>query len=47
MDWDRLSTRMIREMVRQFLQQPGEFLTFGQLQFRIPDSDRVRGRFQR
>lgn len=35
-----LSTRMIREMVRQFLQQPGDFLTFGQLQFRIPNSDR-------
>ena len=31
MDWDRLVTRMIREMIRQFLKQPGEFLTFGQL----------------
>jgi hypothetical protein len=40
MDWDRLATRMIREMIHQFLLQPGEFLTFGQLAFRIPDSHR-------
>jgi len=40
MDWDRLATQMIREMVRQFLKQPGEFLTFGQLAFRIPNSDK-------
>jgi hypothetical protein len=39
MDWDRLSTQMLREMIRQFLRQPGEFLTFGQLAFRIPGSD--------
>jgi len=31
---------MIREMIRQFLRQPGEFLTFGQLAFRIPGSDK-------
>lgn len=36
MDWDRLATQMIREMIRQFLREPGEFLTFGQLAFRIP-----------
>lgn len=40
MDWDRLATLMIREMIRQFLRQPGEFLTFGQLAFRIPNSDK-------
>jgi len=40
MDWDRLATRMIREMIRQFLRQPGEFLTFGQLAFRIPGADK-------
>jgi hypothetical protein len=32
--------QMIREMVRLFLRRPGEFLTFGQLAFRIPGSDR-------
>ncbi len=40
MDWDRLATQMIREMIRQFLRQPGEFLTFGQLASRIPGSDK-------
>jgi hypothetical protein len=40
MDWDRLATQMIREMIRQFLKQPGEFLTFGQLVFRIPGADK-------
>jgi hypothetical protein len=40
MDWDRLATHMIREMIRQFLKQPGEFLTFGQLVFRIPGADK-------
>ena len=35
MDWDRLATQMIREMIRQFLREPGEFLTFGQLAFRM------------
>jgi hypothetical protein len=40
MDWDRLATQMIREMIRQFLREPGEFLTFGQLAFRIPGADR-------
>lgn len=40
MDWDRLATQMTREMIRQFLKQPGEFLTFGQLNFRIPGSDK-------
>ena len=40
MDWDRLATQMIREMIRQFLKEPGEFLTFGQLAFRIPGSDK-------
>lgn len=40
MDWDRLVTQMIREMICQFLKQPGEFLTFGQLAFRIPNSDK-------
>jgi hypothetical protein len=40
MDWERLATQMIREMIRQFLRQPGEFLTFGQLAFRIPGSDK-------
>ena len=40
MDWDRLATQMLREMIRQFLRQPGEFLTFGQLAFRIPGSDK-------
>jgi very-short-patch-repair endonuclease len=39
-EWDRLATQMIREMIRQFLRQPGEFLTFGQLAFRIPNSDK-------
>jgi hypothetical protein len=39
MDWDRIATQMIRQMIRQFLRQPGEFLTFGQLAFRIPGSD--------
>jgi len=40
MDWDRLATQMLREMIRQFLREPGEFLTFGQLAFRIPGSDK-------
>lgn len=40
MDWDRLATQMIREMIRQFLRKPGEFLTFGQLAFRIPGADK-------
>ncbi len=40
MDWDRLATQMIREMIRQFLREPGEFLTFGQLTFRIAGSDK-------
>jgi len=40
MDWDRLANQMIRELIRQFLRQPGEFLTFGQLTFRIPGSDK-------
>lgn len=40
MDWDRLATQMIREMIRQFLREPGEFLTFGQLAFRIPGADK-------
>ena len=40
MDWNRLATQMIREMIRQFLREPGEFLTFGQLAFRIPASDK-------
>ncbi len=31
---------MIREMIRQFLREPGEFLTFGQLAFRIPGADK-------
>lgn len=39
-DWDRLTTQMIREMIRQFLKQPGEFLTFGKLAYRIPDADK-------
>ena len=40
MDWDRLAIQMTREMIRQFLREPGEFLTFGQLTFRIPGSDK-------
>lgn len=40
MDWDRLMTQMIREMIRQFLTRPGEFLTFSQLVFRIPGADK-------
>lgn len=40
MDWDRLSAQMVREMIRQFLREPGDFLTFGQLAHRIPNSDR-------
>jgi hypothetical protein len=40
-DWNRLATQMIREMVRQFLQDPGELLTFGQLAFRIEGSDKL------
>ena len=40
MDWDRLATQMTKEMIRQFLREPGEFLTFGQLTFRIPGSDK-------
>ena len=40
MDWDRLTTQMLTEMIRQFLKQPGEFLTFGQLVFRIPGADK-------
>lgn len=40
MDWDRLAAQMIREMIRQCLQRPAEFLTFGQLAFRIPGADR-------
>lgn len=40
MDWDRLALQMTREMIRQFLREPGEFLTFGQLAFRIPGSDK-------
>jgi hypothetical protein len=39
-EWDRLVVPMIREMIRQFLKQPGEFLTFGQLAFRISGSDK-------
>jgi len=39
MDWDRLSTLMIRFMIRQFLAHPGEFLTFRKLSFLIPGSD--------
>ena len=40
MDWDRLTTQMIREMIRQFLKSPGEFLTFNQLVFRMPGTDK-------
>ncbi len=40
MDWDRLTTQMIREMIRQFLKCPGEFLTFNQLVFRMPGADK-------
>lgn len=40
MDWDRLATQMIREMIHQFLREPGEFLTFGQLAFRISGADK-------
>ncbi len=40
MDWDRLISQMLREMIRQFLREPGVFLTFGQLAFRIPGSDK-------
>jgi len=40
MDWDRLATQMVREMIRQFLREPGEFLTFGQVAFRIPGADK-------
>jgi hypothetical protein len=40
MDWDRLATQMLREMIRQFFREPGEFLTFGQLAFRIPGADK-------
>ena len=40
MEWDRLATQMLREMIRQFLRDPGEFLTFGQLAFRIPGADK-------
>lgn len=40
MDWDRLATQMIREMIQQFLRCPGEFLTFNQLVFRIPGADK-------
>ncbi len=40
MDWDRLTTQMIREMIRQFLKCPREFLTFNQLAFRIPGADK-------
>jgi hypothetical protein len=40
MEWDRVATQMIREMIRQFLREPGEFLTFGQLAFRIPGADK-------
>jgi hypothetical protein len=39
-NWDRLATQMTREMIRQFLKHPGEFLTFGQLAFRIPNADK-------
>jgi len=31
---------MIREMIGRFLRGPGEFLTFGQLAFRIPGADK-------
>ena len=31
---------MIREMIRQFLKCPGEFLTFNQLVFRMPGADK-------
>jgi hypothetical protein len=40
MDWDRIATQMLREMIRQFLREPGEFLTFGQLAFRIAGADK-------
>lgn len=40
MDWDRLATQMLREMIGKFLTEPGEFLTFGQLAFRITGSDK-------
>jgi len=39
MDWDRLCTLMIRQMIQQFRVHPGDFLTFGQLAHRIPDAD--------
>ncbi|MCI0348966.1 MAG: hypothetical protein L0Z53_06030 [Acidobacteriales bacterium] len=39
MDWERLIPLMIRQMIRQFMRRPGEFLTFRQLAFRIPGAD--------
>jgi hypothetical protein len=41
LDWDRIATQMLREMIRQFLKTPGEFLTFGQLAFRIPSDKEI------
>ena len=39
MDWERLSTLMIRQMIRQFVDHPGEFLTFQRLAWLISDAD--------
>lgn len=39
MEWDRLITEMIRQMIQQFLAQPGEWLTFNQLAYRIRGSE--------
>ena len=33
--WDRLATEMIRHMIREFLAQPAELLTFRRLARRI------------
>src|SRR5258708_8346512 len=40
MDWDRLTTQMIREVIRQFLKCAGEFLTFNQMVLRMPGADK-------
>lgn len=42
--WDRLATEMIRHMIREFLAQPAEFLTFRRLALRIgSDPDVLQG----
>src|SRR2546421_9028056 len=39
MDWDRIITQMIHQMIQQCFAQPSEFFSFRQLARRIPGAD--------